>query len=239
MSFILEICAGTIRSAIAAQSGGADRIELCDNLASGGTTPSFGMIFTAKKLLNIPIFPIIRPRGGDFFYSKEEFEIMKKDVICCNKLGCEGLVLGMLNRDGSIDKDRCYELIALARPMQVSFHRAFDRCNDLEKGLEEIIGLGCDRVLSSGGERYAFDGIQRLKALAGQAGKRISIMPGSGITDKNIAEIARETGTYEFHGTAKKLFEYGTDPVSKESFQSFETADENVSKLKEILAGIR
>lgn len=239
MSFALEICVGTIQSAMAAQSGGADRIELCDNLAVGGTTPSFGMIFTAKKLLKIPVFPIIRPRGGDFFYSKEEFEIMKKDVICSNKLGCEGLVLGMLNRDGSIDMERCSELIALARPMQVSFHRAFDRCNDLEKGLEEIIDLGCERVLTSGGERYAFDGIQRLKALAGQAGKRISIMPGSGITAKNISEIARETGTYEFHGTAKKLFEYGTDPVNKEPFQSFETAEENVSKLKEILSGIR
>lgn len=236
MSFILEVCTGSMRSALAAQSGGADRIELCDNLPLGGTTPSFGMISQCKKRLNIPVFPIIRPRDGDFIYTKAEFEVMKEDVTCCLELGCEGIVFGILNLDGSIDMESCARLIALARPMQVSFHRAFDRCIDLEKGLEDIIELGFDRVLTSGGDLYAINGIQKLKSLVQQAGSRIIVMPGSGITDLNISEIALTTGANEFHSTAKKLFTSGIDSVNAQPFQSYETDPGNVSRLKQILA---
>lgn len=203
MDFQLEICANSIHSALAAQAGGATRIELCDNMAEGGTTPSYGIITLCKKLLQIPVFPIIRPRGGDFLYTDEEFKVMKQDVIACRNLGCEGVVLGILNAEGSIDMERCAQLIALAKPMQVTFHRAFDRCNNLEEGLEDIIALGCNRVLTSGGKKNAADAIPVLRNLVQQAAGRISILVGSGVNAENIALLARETGASEFHSTAK------------------------------------
>jgi copper homeostasis protein len=235
----LEICVGSWQSAKAAQEGGANRIELCDNLAEGGTTPSRGMILKCKKSLQIPFFPIIRPRGGDFVYSDDEFEIMKEDVIACREIGCQGIVIGMLRKDASIDTERCSDLIALAGGMQITFHRAFDRCSDMEKGLEDIIQLGCDRILSSGGKENAFDGLENLKSLVKQAGSRIIIMPGAGINELNLHEIACETGADEFHTTAKKYFEYGIDPIINEAYSSFETATEQVIKLKKILASIQ
>ncbi len=234
----LEICVGSLQSALAAQLGGADRIELCDNLAEGGTTPSFGMLVQCKKLLKIPFFPIIRPRGGDFIFSKDEFEIMKEDVLCCREIGCEGIVIGILRKDGSIDADRSSELIALAGAMQITFHRAFDRCNDLKRGLEDIIELGCHRVLTSGGKEYAYEGIERLKSLVIQAGSRITIMPGSGINELNLLEIAQETSAHEFHSTAKKLMQYEIDPINDEPYRSLETSVDTVSRLKEILSSI-
>ena len=232
----LEICVGSWQSALAAQAGGADRIELCDNLADGGTTPSFGMLVQCKKILKIPFFPIIRPRGGHFTFSKDEFEIMKEDVICCREIGCGGIVIGILRMDGSIDTDRCSELIALAGAMQITFHRAFDRCSDLKRGLEDIIQLGCHRVLTSGGKEYAYEGIERLKSLVSQAGSRITIMPGSGINELNLLEIAQETSTYEFHTTAKKLMKYDIDPINNEPYCTLETSADTVYKLKEILS---
>jgi len=232
----LEICVGSLQSALAAQAGGADRIELCDNLADGGTTPSYGMLVQCKKLLKIPFFPIIRPRGGDFVFSMDEFEIMKEDVICCRELGCEGVVIGILRKDGSIDTDRCSELIALAGDMQITFHRAFDRCSDLQKGLEDIIKLGCHRVLTSGGKEYAVEGIELLRSLVIQAGSRIIIMPGSGINPLNLLEIAEVTSAHEFHTTAKKLIEYDIDPINDEPYRALETSAETVFELKEILS---
>ena len=203
MDFELEICVNSIRSALAAERGGADRIELCDNMAEGGTTPSAGMIIQCKKLLSIPVFPIIRPRGGDFLYSDEEFDVMKQDIVFCKQSGCEGVVIGMLNTDGSIDTARCRELVELAVPMQVTFHRAFDRCSDLGRGLEDIISLGCQRVLTSGGKVSAADALDTLKTLVELADDRIAIMAGSGITEDNIALLAEHTGAKQFHSTAK------------------------------------
>jgi copper homeostasis protein len=216
MKYTLEICVGSIASALAAQSGGADRIELCDNLSEGGTTPSFGMIKTCRSLLNIPVFPIIRPRGGDFVYSEQEFEVMKQDVLSCLELGCEGLVFGILRLDGSIDTKRCSELASLAGPMQLTFHRAFDRCTDREKGLEEIISMGFHRVLTAGGMDNAEDAIPELKRLVKQAKNRISIMPGSGINSQNLLKIAAGTSAVEFHTTAKRQF----DPIGNASRQN-------------------
>ena len=234
----LEICVGSWQSALAAQEGGADRIELCDNLAEGGTTPSYGMLVKCQKTLKIPFFPIIRPRGGDFYFSNDEFEIMKEDVIACNELGCQGIVIGMLCKDASIDTERCSELIALAGGMQITFHRAFDRCSDLKKGLEDIIGLGCHRILTSGGKEYAFQGLEILKSLIIQAGPRISIMPGSGVNEQNLAQIALDSGAHEFHTTAKINLEYGIDATTSKAYSMFETSKEKVAQLKQILSQI-
>lgn len=199
----MEVCANSLTSALAAQEGGAVRVEFCDNLPEGGTTPSYAQIKLAKELLHILVYPIIRPRGGDFLYSDLEFRLMKEDVKICKSLNCDGVVIGILKADGSIDKERCAELIALARPMKVTFHRAFDMCNDLEKALEELIELGCERVLTSGAEASALLGAEKLKGLITQAAGRISIMPGAGVKTENIAEIIRITGAKEFHASAK------------------------------------
>lgn len=234
----LEICVGSWESALAAQQGGADRIELCDNLAEGGTTPSYGMLLKCQKTLQIPFFPIIRPRGGDFHFSNDEFEIIKEDVMLCKELGCKGIVIGMLRKDGSIDTERCAQLIDLAGEMEITFHRAFDRCNDLEKGLEDIIKLGCHRVLTSGGKEHAFQGLENLKSLIIQAGSRISIMLGSGVNEQNLAQIALESGAHEFHTTAKINLEYGIDATTGKAYSMFETSKEKVAQLKQILSQI-
>ncbi|WP_235964442.1 copper homeostasis protein CutC [Pedobacter gandavensis] len=199
----MEVCANSLPSALAAQEGGAVRVEFCDNLPEGGTTPSYAQLKLAKELLHILVYPIIRPRGGDFLYSDLEFLLMKEDIKMCKSLNCDGIVIGILNADGSIDKARCAELINLAKPMKITFHRAFDMCNDLEKGLEDLIELGCERVLTSGAAASALAGAQQIKALIKQAAGRIIIMPGAGVKITNIAEIIRITGATEFHASAK------------------------------------
>jgi copper homeostasis protein len=242
MRLELEICANSIQSALAAQQGGATRIELCDNMAEGGTTPSAGMIRECKRLLTIPFFPIIRPRGGDFLYSEEEVNVMKQDILFCKESGAEGVVIGILKADGSIDKERCRELMELARPMQVTFHRAFDRSIDLSAALEDIIALGCERVLTSGGQIAAADAIPQLIALVKQAAGRISILAGSGVNEENISQIAVRTAIKEFHSTAKEItfsaMEYkGDRRLSQQDgeFPIFETKAEKVFRMKEAL----
>lgn len=200
----MEVCANSLRSALAAQEGGAIRVELCDNLAEGGTTPSYAQIAMATKMLNIQVYPIIRPRGGDFLYTDLEFELMKMDIKVCRELRCDGVVLGILNSDGRVDKERCRELIALAGDMEVTFHRAFDRSNNLPEALEDIINLGCTRLLSSGGESSAAKGAGMLQKLIVQAKDRIRIMPGAGINTSNIESLIRQTGAKEFHASASK-----------------------------------
>lgn len=199
----MEVCANSVRSALAAQEGGAIRVELCDNLPEGGTTPSYATIALAKKTLSIKVYPIIRPRGGDFLYSDLEFDLMKEDIKICKSLNCDGVVIGILKADGSVDKERCVELIEAAKPMPVTFHRAFDMSNDLEKALEDIIELGCERILTSGGEASALKGATMLAKLIKQARERIIIMPGAGVSTSNIADIIKLTGAKEFHASAK------------------------------------
>ncbi|MFW0715480.1 copper homeostasis protein CutC [Pedobacter sp. N23S346] len=203
MSGILEVCANSYASALAAQNGGAKRVEFCDNLAEGGTTPSYGQIALAKRNLTIEVWPIIRPRGGDFLYSDLEFDLMIEDIKTCKSLQCEGIVIGILKADGSIDVERCKILIELAKPMPVAFHRAFDMSNDMEKALEDLIELGIVRVLSSGGATSAFSGIEPLAELVKQANGRITIMPGAGINTGNIQALYTQTGATEFHASAK------------------------------------
>lgn len=238
MKFKLEICAGSLRSAIAAQKGGADRIELCDNLSEGGTTPSYGMIKTCKSLLRIPVFPIIRPRGGDFVYSDLELEVMKQDIICCRELACEGVVFGILRADGTVDTQRCAELVSLAGNMDITFHRAFDNCNDLQKGLEDVISSGFHRILTSGGQMHAEKGIPELAQLVQQAGTRISIMPGSGITEENLLKIADETGAYEFHSTAKKRLTRKGDNLGQHGMDTYlyTTDASKVKNMKQVMS---
>lgn len=203
MSGILEVCANSYSSALAAQNGGAKRVEFCDNLAEGGTTPSYGQIALAKQNLSIEIWPIIRPRGGDFLYSDIEFQLMKEDIKNCKSLNCDGIVTGILKTDGSIDKERTAELIELAKPMKVAFHRAFDMSNNMEKALEDLIDLGIIRVLTSGGASSAIDGAENLNKLIKQANGRISIMPGAGINENNIQDLIDKTGAANFHASAK------------------------------------
>lgn len=206
---LLEICTGSLSSALAAQKGGAHRIELCDNLNEGGTSPSPGVISQAVKLLDIPVFVLIRPRDGDFLYSNAEFEAMKKDVVYCKEHGAEGVVLGVLKADGSIDIERTGELVKLARPMQVTFHRAFDLTRDAFQAMEDIIKLGINRILTSGQEATALDGTELISELIRKAGDRIIIMPGSGITENNIAELVKKTGAKEVHASLRNPVKSG------------------------------
>ena len=207
MKFELEVIAFDIQSCQLAADNGADRIELCANPHEGGTTPSYGMMKAARKSTQIQVFPIIRPRGGDFLYNAAEFEAMKDDIKAALDIGCEGVVIGMLNEDGSVDVERCQELVELANGMDVTFHRAFDRVNDALKSLEQIIAIGCKRILSSGLMPTAIEGIPMLKTLVSQADGRIKIMPGSGVRSENIIQLAEETGAICFHSSARKSLE--------------------------------
>lgn len=203
MSYELEIIGFDIASCSIAQAMGASRIELCANPSEGGTTPSHGMIEQAKKTCSIPVFPIIRPRGGGFLYTTEEFEAMKTDIKTCLSIGCEGVVIGILLPDGNIDVERTQELVAAAGKMEVTFHRAFDRVSDPFESLEKIITIGCNRILTSGLYQTALEGKDILKQLVDKAGDRIKIMPGSGVRSSNVVQLASTTGANAFHSSAR------------------------------------
>ncbi len=187
---------------MAAQQGGAARVELCDNLIVGGTTPSAGTLELARKHLHIALNVIIRPRGGDFFYSDIEFEIMQRDIEIAKQLGVDGVVIGILKPNGTIDKARTRDLVQRARPMSVTFHKAFDMTRDPFAALDTLIELGVNRVLTSGQEASVSEGIEVVRALVKRAGKKIIIMPGGKISARNIQTILQKTGAREFHSTA-------------------------------------
>ncbi len=205
----VEICVDSASGAIAAQAGGADRVELCDNLLEGGTTPSAGCIKVARRGLKIGLQVIIRPRGGDFLYSPEELEVMREDIRIAKDLGADGVVIGCLTAAGDIDQARTAELVGLARPMNVTFHRAFDMCRDPGQGLEDLIALGVDRVLTSGQEATCLEGLETLAALQKQARGRIIVMPGGGITPRNVKRIVSASGVSEVHLSARRSVESG------------------------------
>ncbi|RYZ97943.1 MAG: copper homeostasis protein CutC [Sphingobacteriaceae bacterium] len=202
---LLEVCANSVISATAAQQGGALRVELCDNLHEGGTTPSAGSILMARKLLHIKLYVLIRPRGGDFLYNDLEYEVMQADIRHCIEAGCDGIVIGMLNTDGRVDKPRCAELVRMAKQwgLGVTFHRAFDVCKDMYQALEDIIEIGCERILTSGGKTTAIEGAGNIAHLIEKADGRITIMPGAGISEHNIADLVHFTGATEVHSSAK------------------------------------
>ncbi len=201
---MLEVIAFNIQSVLIAQRSGAHRIELCDNPAEGGTTASYGMIKTAREKTSLLLYPIIRPRGGDFLYTEEEFEVMKRDVQLCKELQCDGVVIGLLHADGNVDKKRTMQLVELAFPLGVTFHRAFDRVANPFEALEDVINTGCERILTSGLKPTALEGVDTLEALVRQADDRIVIMPGSGVRADTIQTIAQHTRATEFHSSARK-----------------------------------
>jgi copper homeostasis protein len=209
MEFKIEICTDSVESAIEAQNAGADRIELCSNLPEGGTTPGSGLIRSARQNLSIGLHVIIRPRGGDFLYSALEYDIMKREIDVCRECGVDGIVIGILEPGGAIDIKRTSKLIEFARPMSVTFHRAFDMCIDPLSGLEAVIDTGAHRLLTSGQRNSAYEGMLLIKDLVERAGERIIIMPGAGINESNIVNIARVTRANEFHFTGRKVIESG------------------------------
>ena len=204
-----EICANSVASCIAAQEGGADRVELCAGIPEGGTTPSYGMIRNARENISIALNVIIRPRGGDFLYSESEIKEMIYDIQAAKELGADGLVFGCLNPDGTVDMKTMSRLMEAAGDTPVTFHRAFDHTNDPFKALEDIISLGCARILTSGCRPTALEGAELLSQLVEKAGERIIIMPGCGVCENNIAEIARLSSAREFHFSARESVESG------------------------------
>ena len=199
---VVECCANSIESAIKGQKGGTNRIELCTELESGGITPLHKEITLAKSLLNIPVFVLIRPRKGNFIYTEKEFQQIISDIEFCKKTGCEGVVIGSLNLDGSINKEQTSEMVKIARPMEVTFHRAFDESKDIENDLNSIISCGCDRLLTSGKEENVELGYKKLKKIIQLSEGRINIMAGSGLSHTNIEKLYN-IGIREFHLSGK------------------------------------
>jgi copper homeostasis protein len=201
VSILVEGCVDSIRSVKAALAGGAGRLELCADRASGGTTPSEGMITVTRDICGVPLAVMIRPRPGDFVYDAEEYEIMRRDVMHCRELGVEGVVLGLLTASGEIDVPRTTALTALARPMDVVFHRAIDRTPDAERALDQLIEMGIDRVLTSGQGRTALEGVPMLARLVTRAAGRITVLAGGNVRPENVRAIVDGTGVLEVHSS--------------------------------------
>ena len=239
MNYTLEVIAFTIDSVLLAQQSGAHRIELCDNPAEGGTTPGYGMIKTAREKTSLLLYPIIRPRGGDILYSDEAFEIMKRDVLLCKELGCDGLVIGLLQPDGSIDKKRTTALVEAAYPLGVTFHRAFDRVANPFEALEDIIATGCERILTSGLKPTAAEGAETIAQLVRQANDRIIIMPGSGVRSENIVALATQTGATEFHSSARKTADSKMEYFNTSMDENLQTAELDTVEVKKMIAALQ
>lgn len=202
---VVEICVDSPQSAVAAARGGADRLELCGSLLDGGTTPSAGAIATVRNLVSIDLYVMIRPRGGDFFYSSDEFAAMKRDIAIAKQLRADGVVFGILTEDGKIDMARCRELIECARPLRVTLHRAFDMSCDLEQSLEDAVALQFDRILTSGGEQKVEDAIPAVSRLRELAADRVALMICGGIRSGNVQALLAKTGAREVHSSARRI----------------------------------
>jgi copper homeostasis protein len=242
----IEVCANSLQSALNAQAGGAGRVELCDNLYEGGTTPSHGTILLAREKLHIKLHVLIRPRGGDFVYSDIEFEVKKKDIEFCKEIACDGVVIGCLNVDGTIDIEKTAEAIKIARPMSVTFHRAFDMTCDPFEALDQLIALGVDRILTSGQKNKAPDGKKLIAELVKRAGDRLVIMPGSGINKANIAMMHEFTGANEFHLTGQKKIEskmkYRKEGIylgGLPQIPEYEIAETDVETIRNVVAALK
>jgi copper homeostasis protein len=237
---LLEICANSLQSSINAQEAGAHRVELSENLEQGGTTPSYGFLLKARKLLHIKINVLIRPRAGDFLYSELEYEIIKEDISMAKKLGADGVVCGILLPNGDVDVDRTLALVELAKPMSFTFHRAFDFTNDPFKALEDIISTGADRILTSGQQPSAIQGAHLIWELVKVANNRITIMPGSGVKADNI-EYLIETGAMEFHMSGVSSRESGMmfrklGMTLGNPETDYKILESNIDKIKTVLS---
>lgn len=241
MPYIIEIATSDFETTKAAVEGGADRIELCANLDEGGTTASYGTIYQCRESFDVLLYPIIRPRGGDFLYSDDEYEIILHDVKLCKQLGCDGIVIGLLNADGTIDIKRTATISEIAYPMGVTFHRAFDRCRDPFEALEQLIKTGCERILTSGQRPTAPEGVEMITALNNKADHRITVMPGSGVRKENIKMLAEKTGCTEFHSSlrsktkSKMEFSHPAFENSEESYMNNAINPEEVRILRTLL----
>ena len=201
----LEIAANSLASALAAQDGGADRVELCENLGEGGCTPSYGTLAMARERLRIPLYVLIRPRAGDFVYDALERDTMLRDIELCVRLGCDGVVIGALDAGGDVDVALCRELVDAARPLGVTFHRAIDVARDPQAALDAALALGCERVLTSGAHAAAIEGAEVIASLVQRAVGRIGVMAGAGVTPENVRDLVQRTGVREVHASAKVL----------------------------------
>jgi len=236
--YTLEICCFSLQSCIVAAGSGADRIELCADPGDGGTTPSYGLILSAREKCAVRLYPIIRPRGGDFFYDEYDYSQMLSDIRICKDLGCDGIVIGGLSPDGSVDKASCAMLVEAAAPMGVTFHRAFDRAKNPQQALEDIIDIGCERILTSGQYPTASEGAGLIHQLIEQAGKRIIIMPGGGIRAEGIVALAKETGAREFHTAARvripSMMQF-VNPHMNEQLSSVAVHSDQVRQMRTLL----
>ena len=209
--YLLEISVESVEAAMAAERGGAQRIELCRNAREGGTTPNPELLREVRERVRLPIFSMVRPRGGNFFYTDSEFEAMRRGIETAKEYGMDGVVLGLLRADGFVDIKRTRELVERARPLPVTFHRAFDECTDLRRGLEDVMEAGAARLLTSGGKRTAPEALEVLGELVRIAGERLIVMPGSGLHAGNIREAVRRSGAREFHAGLSSVV---TEPVA-------------------------
>ena len=226
-NFKFEVCANGVESCLAAQEGGADRVELCAGIPEGGTTPSYGEIKVARRMLTTTrLHVIIRPRGGDFLYTQLEKERMIDDIRICRELGVDGVVIGCLLADGSIDMEMCRQLVAEAQGMAITFHRAFDRCRQPAEALEQLISMGIDRVLTSGQQPTALQGEQLLKSLNEQAQGRIKILAGCGVNEQNIRHIHEATVVTEFHFSARTPVKSAMQYINPDVYMGDKDADE-------------
>jgi copper homeostasis protein len=237
---LLEISVESAESAAAAERGGANRIELCADLKVGGLTPSRALLRGVREKVHLPIYSMIRPRAGDFVYSENEFAAMKQSIVEAKECGMGGVVLGVLRKEQRVDVARTRELVEWAKPLPVTFHRAFDECSrkrsgveiaDLRQALEDVIQTGAARILTSGGAKTALEGGATLRNLVQLAGERVVMLPGAGNSAENIAEVARRTGATEFHSGLSAALPYGS-----RDFARFEA---EVAKLARELAGSR
>lgn len=226
---ILEVCAFNIQSCLTAERAGAARVELCDNPVEGGTTPSYGTIKQVREKISILLYPIIRPRSGNYFYDENEYEIIKKDIEMCRDLGCDGISVGVSHIDSTINVDMLKRIVEWAGPMGVTCNRAFDCTPDPYKALEDIISAGCERILTSGQRSAAPDAGKLLGELVKQANGRIIIMPGAGVKSHNIRKLAEESGATEFHSSARVVAPNPVTYINKEvsDYGNVYIADEN------------
>jgi copper homeostasis protein len=243
---LVEVCVDSVASAIAADHGGADRLELCGSLVEGGITPSAGLIETTRAAVSTALHIMIRPRGGDFCYDADEFEIMRRDIALAKRLSADGVVFGILDVHGNVDVARTWRLVDEARPLSVTFHRAFDMTADLFRSLDDLCGAGVDRVLTSGGESTCLQGQETIAQLVQRARRRIVIMPGSGIKPGNASQLVDSTGVTEIHVGLRRSLpspmlhrnpRVSMGSIAGREYERLVVLEEHVRELRQALAG--